>query len=69
MTAISRMCQDYDVWATTMQVTENTPIKVITTERVYGHQADKLEASCGVRGPLPRIAHYNEQCDEWAEDQ
>ena len=68
ITATSRMCQDYDVWATTMQVTENTPIKVIT-ERVYGHQADKLEASCGVRGPLPRIAHYNEQCDEWAEDQ
>jgi hypothetical protein len=47
MTATSRMCQDYDVWAATMQVTENTPIKV-TTEHVYGHQADKLEASCGV---------------------
>ena len=68
MTATSRMCQDYDVWAATMQVTENTPIKV-TTEHVYGHQADKLEASCGVRGPLPRIAHYNEQCDEWAGEQ
>jgi hypothetical protein len=58
MTATSRMCPDYDVWAATMQVTENTPIKVIT-EHVYGHQADKLEASCGVRGALSRIAHYN----------
>ena len=53
---------DYDVWAETDNLLKN-PLLTIRYEHVKGHQADTLEKKYKVRGPLPRVAHYNEVCD------
>ena len=52
---------DFDVWAETDNLLTN-PLITIQYEHVKGHQADALEKKYKVRGPLPRITHYNEVC-------
>lgn len=53
---------DYDVWAETDALLRN-PLIMLRYEHVKGHQADTLEKQHKVRGPLPRMAQYNEVCD------
>ena len=65
MKGTSRVCPDYDVWSETINILHRLPITV-AIKPVKGHQADTLYSQFRVRGPVPRHAHYNEQCDEWA---
>ena len=67
---------DYDIWAETIHILESLPcpsafthVKGHQDEVLYalkGHQDEVLYASCKVRSPLPRLAHYNIEMDRLA---
>jgi len=56
---------DYDIWAETIHILDCLPCPSAFTH-VKGHQDEVLYASCKVRSPLPRLAHYNIEMDRLA---